>query len=138
MFTIGAAAAAETDAGARDDAPDGADGAADEGRCLRGRGAVRRLVRTRGSASGAAERARPSVVIVPSSKASAELRRVSTSGGAGRWKALAPPTRVAGLYLTGQDSHFVGVVSALRSGVFTATRVSYLAALRCVLAIVLS
>jgi hypothetical protein len=30
--------------------------------------------------------------MVPSSKASAELRRVSTSGGAGGWKALAPPT----------------------------------------------
>lgn len=52
--------------------------------------------------------------------------------------ALHPQTSVPGLYLTGQDSLFVGVVSALMSGVFTATRVSYLAALRCVLEIVLS
>ena len=38
----------------------------------------------------------------------------------------------------GQDSLFVGVVSALMSGVLTATRVSYLAGLRCLLEIVLS
>jgi len=45
---------------------------------------------------------------------------------------------VPGLYLTGQDSLFVGVVSALMSGVITAVRVSYLAGLRCLLEIVLS
>ena len=36
---------------------------------------------------------------------------------------------VPGLYLTGQDSLFVGVVSALMSGVLTAVRISYLAGL---------
>ena len=52
--------------------------------------------------------------------------------------ALHPQTTVPGLYLTGQDCLFVGVVSALMSGLLTATRVSYLAALRCVVEIVLS
>ena len=43
-----------------------------------------------------------------------------------------------GLYLTGQDSLFVGVVSALMSGVLAAMRVSYLAGLRFLLEIVLN
>ena len=52
--------------------------------------------------------------------------------------ALHPQTSVPGLYLTGQDSLFVGVVSALMSGLLTATRVSYVAGMRCLLEIVLS
>jgi len=45
--------------------------------------------------------------------------------------ALHPETSVPGLYLTGQDSLFVGVVSALMSGILTAVRISYLSGLRC-------
>ena len=40
-------------------------------------------------------------------------------------RALHPETTVPGLYIVGQDSVNVGVASALLSGVFTATRVSY-------------
>ena len=47
--------------------------------------------------------------------------------------ALHPETAVPGLFLTGQDTVNVGIVSALMSGVLTAARVSYRAALRCVL-----
>ena len=43
---------------------------------------------------------------------------------------LQPGTAVPGLYLTGQDSLNVGVVSALISGIITSARISYLAVAR--------
>uniref|UniRef100_A0A7S2DGY5 Uncharacterized protein n=1 Tax=Octactis speculum TaxID=3111310 RepID=A0A7S2DGY5_9STRA len=52
--------------------------------------------------------------------------------------ALHPQTQIPGLYLTGQDTLNVGVVSALVSGVFTAVRISYGAALLCLLECVIA
>ena len=48
-----------------------------------------------------------------------------------------PQTPIKGLYLTGQDSLSVGVVTALFAGLFTACRISYMSALRCVLGMVI-
>lgn len=49
-----------------------------------------------------------------------------------------PQSTVPGLLLTGQDACCIGIVSALVSGLLTAANVSYVAALRCVLEIILA
>ena len=59
-------------------------------------------------------------------------------GGLDALLAQHPTSTVPGLLLTGQDACCVGVVSALVSGLLTAANVSYVAALRCVLEIVLA
>jgi all-trans-retinol 13,14-reductase len=59
-------------------------------------------------------------------------------GGLDALLAQHPTSTVPGLLLTGQDACCVGVVSAMVSGLLTAANVSYVAALRCVLEIVLA
>ena len=53
-------------------------------------------------------------------------------------RALHPQTAIPGLYLSGEDSTSVGVPSAMLAGVFTAARVSYSAALRGVVEMLLA
>ena len=53
-------------------------------------------------------------------------------------RALHPETAIPGLYLSGEDSTSVGVPSAMLAGVFTAARVSYSAALKGVVEMILA